>query len=165
MKHRFLSEMKLILTTLILLCAALAHAQSVTLSWDPSPSAGVTHYRIYFGSSSRNYSGVTDAGLALQQTVVLPHSGRWFFAATAVDANGGESDFSNEVQWEAKPASPVLHGETLVRLSPVIECSTNLVDWQSVVGEPSWFRATNQMEFFTTRRLLIEHVVLADGPP
>jgi len=157
--------MKCVLTILLLMCATLAHAQSVTLSWDPSPTPNVVCYRIYFGTSSRNYSGVTDAGLALKQTVVLPHSGRWFFAATAVDANGCESDFSNEVQWQAKPAPPGLHGETWVRLSPVIECSTNLVDWQSAVGEPTWIRATNQMEFFATRRLLIERVVLADGPP
>ena len=153
------------LTTLILLCATLVHAQSVTLSWDPSPARDVVSYRIYFGTSSRSYTCVTNASLVLKQTVVLPHTGRWFFAATAVDANGCESDFSNEVEWEAKPAPPGLRGETWVRLSPVIECSTNLVDWQSVVGEPTWFRATNQMEFFATRRLLIERVVLADGPP
>ena len=140
------------------------HAQSVTLSWDPSPTPNVTHYRIYFGTSSRNYSSVTDAGLALKQTVVLPHSGRWFFAATVVDANGGESDFSNEVVWEAKPSPPTLHGETWVKLSPVIECSTNLVNWHGVVGEPTWFRATNRQEFFATRRLLIERIQVVDQP-
>jgi hypothetical protein len=156
--------MKCILTILILASVTTMHAQSVKLSWDPSPSPDVTHYRIYFGTSSRNYTGVTNACLALKQMVVLPHTGRWFFAATAVDANGCESDFSNEVVWEAKPAPPVLHGETWVRLSPVIEYSTNLVDWQSVAGEPTWFRATNEMEFFITRRLLIESVVLVDGP-
>jgi len=156
--------MKCILTILILLCAAMTHAQSVALSWDASPSPDVTHYRIYFGTSSRNYTCVTNAGLALKQVVTLPHTGRWFFAATAVDANGCESDFSNEVVWEAKPAPPVLHGETWVRLSPVIECSTNLANWQSVVGEPTWFRATNQMEFFATRRLFIERVQLVKQP-
>ena len=87
--------MKSLLTVLILLCATMARAQSVTLAWDPSPSPGVSGYRLWYGSSPGNYAFVTNAGLACTQTVVLPHPGRWFFAATAVSTNGIESDFSN----------------------------------------------------------------------
>ena len=154
----FKSQMKWLLKILILFCAAVVHAQSVTLSWDASPARDVVGYRIYFGTSSRNYTCVTNVGLALKQVVTLPHSGRWFFAATAVDANGCESDFSNEVMWEARPAPPVLHGEPWVKLSPVIERSTNLVDWSPFTGQPTWVRATNGQEFFITRRLEIERV-------
>jgi len=157
--------MKSSFPALILLAVALCSAQSVRLTWSASPSPGVTVYRIYYGTNSGVYPFVTNCGLVLTQTVMLPHRGRWFFAATSGDDDGFESDFSNEVVWEAKPAPPAMHGETWVRLSPVIECSTNLADWQSVVGEPTWFRATNDMEFFATRRLLIERVVLVDGPP
>ena len=67
------------------------------------------------------------------------------------------------VNRQARPAPPVLHGEAWVRLTPVIDCSTNLMEWRSVAGVPTWFCATNQMEFFTTRRLLIERAALADG--
>ena len=148
--------MKCGLTILIFVWAALVQAQSVTLGWNPSPSPGVCDYRIYYGPSSRAYPFVTNCGLKLKQTVALPHTGRWFFAATVTDTNGVESDFSNEVEWEARPAPPVLHGEAWVRLTPVIECSTNLMEWRSVAGAPTWFRATNSQEFFTTRRLLIE---------
>ena len=156
--------MKPLLTTLILAWAALVHAQHVTLAWDASPSPEVTNYRIYFGTNSRSYSFVTNAGLVLTQKVVLPHTGRWFFAATAMDSNGLESAFSNEVQWEAKPAPPVLRGETWVRLTPVIERSTNLVNWWSCAGDATWIAATNQMEFFATRRLLIERVQRVNQP-
>jgi hypothetical protein len=107
---------------------------------------------------------VTNAGLVQTQQVILPHTGRWFFAATALDTNGVESDFSNEVQWEAKPAPPVLRGETWVRLSPVIQRSTNLVDWSPFVGAPTWIAATNPAEFFATERLLIERAQLATEP-
>ena len=155
--------MKCVLTTLILILAALAEAQSVTLAWNPSPSPGVCDYRLYFGTSSRAYPFVTNCGLVRTQTVALPHTGRWFFAATVTDTNGIESDFSNEVEWEARPAPPFLRGETWVRLTPIIQCSTNLVDWRSVAGAPTWFRATNSQEFFTTGRLLIERAALADG--
>jgi hypothetical protein len=136
----------------------LARGETVTLAWDASASTNVAGYRVYYGTNSRAYFGVTNAGLVLTQTVVLPHSGRWFFAATAYDTNGLESDFSSEVQWESKPLPPAVHGEALVRLTPVIERSTNLVDWVSTAGEATFFSATNAAEFFRTRRLVIERV-------
>ena len=110
--------------------------------------AGGPGYRIYFGTNTRNYQFVTNAGLVLTQSVVLPHGGRWFFAATAVDTNGLESDFSNEVQWESKPVAPVMTGEPWVRLLPELGQSTNQVDWGSLKGEATWFPATNGTELF-----------------
>ena len=156
--------MKRLVTILILLSATLVHAQKVRLAWDASPSPDVVSYRIHFGTNAGNYSFVTNVGLVRTQTVVVPHTGRWFFAATAVDANGVESDFSNQVQWEAKPVAPVVQSETWVRLTPVIERSTNLVSWQNFEGEATWIAATNTMEFFATRRLLIERVQKVSEP-
>ena len=156
--------MKPLLTTLILAWAALVHAQHVTLAWDASPSPEVTGYRIYFGTNAGNYPFATNASLVLTQTVILPHTGRWFFAATAVDASGLESDFSNEAEWDSKPVAPVVRSETWVRLTPVIERSTNLVNWGSFTGEATWVAATNPMEFFATRRLLIERVQRVTEP-
>jgi hypothetical protein len=150
--------MKWWLAIALLGCVLAGRAQSVTLAWNASPSPEVTGYRVYYGTNSRSYSVVTNAGMVLTQAVVLPHLGRWFFAATAHDALGLESEFSNEVEWEARPGSPVVQGERVVRLSPVIERSTNQVDWVSVTGAPTFFAATNEMEFFTSRRLLIEKV-------
>ena len=156
--------MKRLLTILILFSATLVHAQKVRLAWEASPSPDVVGYRIHFGTNGASYSFVTNVGLVRTQTVVVPHTGRWFFAATAVDANGVESPFSNQVQWEAKPVAPVVHGETWVRLIPVIERSTNLVSWKTFDGEATWIAATNTMEFFTTRRLLIERLQRVSGP-
>jgi hypothetical protein len=150
--------MKTTAALLILLTAVLGRAQTVTLAWDASPSAGVVDYRIHFGTNAGNYAFVTNAGLTLTQTVGLPHPGRWFFAATAVAGNGLESEFSNVVEWEAKPAPPLMNGETWVRLLPVIERSTNGVDWLSITGAPTFLAATNAAEGFLTRRLVIERV-------
>ena len=146
------------LLAVALAVAGLTRGQTVTLAWDASPSAAVAGYRVYWGTNSRAYFCVTNAGPLLTQAVVLPHGGRWFFAATAYDTNGLESDFSSEVQWESKPLPPAVHGEALVRLTPVIERSTNLVDWVSTAGEATFFSATNAAEFFRTRRLVIERV-------
>jgi hypothetical protein len=146
--------------TVFLAWAATADAQRVTLAWDASPSAAVAGYRVYWGTNARAYCCLTNAGLALTQAVVLPHGGRWFFAATAYDTNGLESDFSNEVSWESKPTPPVMAGETWVRLAPVFGRSTNLVAWGVVTGTPSWFPATNRAEFFRVNRLLMERVMV-----
>jgi len=150
--------MKWFWTTVLVAWASAAGAQQVTLAWDASASTNVAGYRVYWGTNSRAYFGVTNAGLGLTQAVLLPHRGRWFFAATAYDTNGLESDFSSEVQWESKPVAPVVQGEAVVRLTPVIERSTNQVDWVSTPGEATFFPATNAVEFFRTRRLVIERV-------
>jgi len=148
--------MKQFFTVMLLVWAGGLNAQSVTVAWDASPSASIAGYRVYYGTNSRAYGFVTNAGLVQTQWVTLPHSGRWFFAATAYDTIGLESDFSDEVQWEAKPVAPALHGEAFVRLVPVIERSTNQVDWSSLTGAPTYLAATNRTEFFRAQRLMVE---------
>ncbi len=152
--------MKWLWTMLMLACAAATGAERLTLAWDPSPSAEVAGYRVYWGTNSRAYSWVTNAGLVLAQSVVLPFRGRWFFAATAYSTNGLESDFSSEVSWESKPLPPAMAGESWVRVAPVFARSTNLGSWGSVTGEATWFPATNRVEFFRVNRLLMERVMV-----
>ena len=152
--------MKLFWTALMTAWAVAAGAQQVTLAWDASASSAVAGYRLYYGTNTRSYQFVTNSGLMLTQAVVLPHRGRWFFAATAYDTNGLESDFSNEVSWESKPTAPVMAGKAWVRLTPVFGRSTNLAAWGSVTGEATWFPATNRAEFFRVNRLLMERVMV-----
>lgn len=156
--------MKRWLTMLMVLSVVTARAQTVALAWDASPSPGVVGYRIYFGTNAGQYVLTADVGAALAATVRLPHPGRWFFTATAVDGSGLESNFSNVVEWVAKPTPPVLHGETWVRLTPVLERSTNLVAWTEFAGEATWMQATNVMEFFRLQRLGIERVQRVSEP-
>ena len=49
--------------------AGLARGETVTLAWDASVSTNVAGYRVYWGTNSRAYFGVTNAGLVLTQTV------------------------------------------------------------------------------------------------
>jgi hypothetical protein len=156
--------MKWFWTIVLLGWAATAGAQRLTLAWDASPCGCAANYRLYYGTNTRSYQFVTNTSLALTQAVVLPHGGRWFFAATVVSTNGLESDFSNEVSWESKPTPPVMAGETWARVTPVLEQSTNLATWGSVTGEATWFPATNSAEFFRARGLLIERVQRVMAP-
>jgi len=92
---------------LLALSLVTASAASVTLAWDASPSPEVTGYKIYFGPSSRNYTNVINVGNVLVATVTnLSTGGTYFFAATAYDGGGLESDFSNEVSYTVPVPGP-----------------------------------------------------------
>ena len=83
---------------------------SVTLAWDASPGTNViTNYNIYYGPASATYTNVQAAGTNQTLTVSnLVRGGTYYFAATAVDKNGLESDYSTEVSTVTKtqPAPP-----------------------------------------------------------
>jgi hypothetical protein len=158
------TQMKWVWTVLAVAWGAAGAAQTVTLAWDASPEGEVAGYRIYYGTNSRAYGLVTNAGLVRTQSVVLPHGGRWFFAATAYTTSGVESGFSDEVVWESAPTPPVVAGESWVRLTPLLARSTNLVTWGSVTGAPTWWPATNRAEFFGVSGLLIERVKRVTTP-
>lgn len=83
---------------LLLLSSSLMAAPQAILVWSPSPSEGVTGYKVYIGESSRYYSIIRDAGLMLDYFVRDLVVGKtYYFAVTAYDAEGNESDYSNEV--------------------------------------------------------------------
>lgn len=77
----------------------------VTLSWqapdenvDGTPLDDLAGYRIYYGTGSRDYSdevAIGSSGITSQD--VLLASGSYYFAMTALDADGNESAYSNEV--------------------------------------------------------------------
>ncbi|MBD1400918.1 fibronectin type III domain-containing protein [Pelovirga terrestris] len=101
---RILSFYLLLVLFLIMGCSSVAWAKTVTLAWDPSPSA-VSGYKVYYqvGSDSLSKTGeagtvVVDVGSVLTYSLShLNDAEDYYFAVTAYDANGQESDFSNHV--------------------------------------------------------------------
>ena len=73
-------------------------AGTVTLIWDPSSGTNViANYKVYYGSASRAYTNVISVGTATTLSVSNLVAGTtYYFAATAVDAYGLESDYSTE---------------------------------------------------------------------
>jgi hypothetical protein len=140
-------------------------ASAVTLAWQASPDATVTGYKLYYGVASGVYTNSVNVGTNLTCRLTnLVLGVTYYFVVTAYNAAGLESLPSNEVSWFARLAAPVMRGEPWVRLTPVIEHSTDLLAWESFEGEPTWLPATNAMEFFATRRLLIEPVQRVSEP-
>ena len=77
---------------------------SVTLDWDApttrndgSPLADLSGYVIRYGSSPRAYTSATPIGPSPTYTIRDLASGTHYFAVTALDSGGSESELSNEV--------------------------------------------------------------------
>ncbi|HSY17865.1 MAG TPA: fibronectin type III domain-containing protein [Candidatus Acidoferrales bacterium] len=99
----------------VLLCHALmlfiqlpVHAsQSVALTWNPSAATNVAGYKIYFGTTSHNYSATNTAGLTTNATISgLAEGSTYYFSAASYDSAGNQSTNSTEVSY-AVPASLV----------------------------------------------------------
>jgi hypothetical protein len=94
---------------------SLLAATSVTLAWNPSAGANIAGYKIYYGAASLTYTNTTDVGNLTNATVGNLISGAtYFFAATAYDASGLESDYSTEVAYTNLAVVP----PTIVLSSP-----------------------------------------------
>ncbi len=82
--------------------SCIAHAKTVTLSWDASPSSDVAGYKLYAGSDAEVSTLVLgspiDVGNVLTYTLTdVDGAENQYFAVTAYDADGNESGFSNIV--------------------------------------------------------------------
>src|SRR5678815_1906487 len=67
-------------------------AQSVTLAWNPNSETNLAGYKLYYGTSSRNYSGYVPVGSATTTSTVpnLQDGLTYFFAVTAYCTDGME---------------------------------------------------------------------------
>jgi len=81
-----------------------AHSAQVTLAWDPNAESDLAGYKIYDGSSSHGYQFSIDVGNKTTCTLSNLEDGRtYYFAATAYDTSGYESEYSSEVVYNALP--------------------------------------------------------------
>ena len=91
---------------------------SVTLAWNPSISTNVAGYKIYYGLASGVYNNTISVGSSTNVTVTgLVEGTTYYFAATAVDALGVESQFSNETSYSVPTNSTPTAPPTLNTLT------------------------------------------------
>lgn len=88
--------------------------RSVSFAWDRSAETNVVDYRIYYGGASRTYTNMVSTGNATSVTIGnLAEGVTYYFAATAYDIFGLESDFSGEISYLVPMAA-----EVQVRVAP-----------------------------------------------
>jgi hypothetical protein len=107
----------------------MAGAAALTLVWDPNSETNLAGYKVYWGAAPREYPNVANVGNVTNYTATnLAHSRIYYFAATAYNTNGVESDFSEEV----------------MAATPGIRLLTNTVQRASSPGGP-WTNVAMQV--------------------
>ena len=116
-------------------------ASGVGLMWNPSPDVEVTGYKIYWGTSSHNYSNALDVGNVTNVVISNTNfilNGVYYFAATAYDTNT-ESDFSNEVMWTNTPLNITYVGVRVDYGVSLTSINSQQVMVMSVTNQPGYF--------------------------
>ena len=87
-------------------------AATVNLAWAPSTGPNVAGYRIYYGTSSRNYSTTVNVGNSTSCSLSgLTAGKKYYFAATAYNSSNAESGYSSEISYTV-PASSTSSSST-----------------------------------------------------
>jgi len=89
----------------LIILKSFVFAGDAVLFWDPpttnadgTPLTDLAGYKLYYGTTSGNYSNSIDVGnVTTFQINNLTDGLTYYFAATAYDTSGNESSFSNEV--------------------------------------------------------------------
>lgn len=131
--------------------ASAAFATSVTLSWDPpttnvdgTPLTDLSGYKIYYGTSSGNYSQSSDAGNSTSYQVNnLSGGATYYFVVTAYNSTGIESSFSNEVSTTIQSVDT-----TPPQISGIF--ANNITDTGAVINWTTDEPADTQVEYGTT---------------
>jgi fermentation-respiration switch protein FrsA (DUF1100 family) len=122
----------LLAITALLMFGGVCGAADVTLEWDPNSEQDLAGYKIYYGYTPRPqgatradnpYPHVVDVGAVTAYTIAGLADGAWCFAATAYNASGAESEFSNEICTAINSTPPAVPAVRLKRISV-----TNTVD-------------------------------------
>ena len=77
------------------LCSSIA--RSIRVSWEPNVEVDIEGYYVYFGTESGNYSEHIWVGNNTTHDYMTNTFGTLYFAVTALNAQGAESDFSQEI--------------------------------------------------------------------
>ncbi len=109
----------LVLLILLFSFSIFAADRTYTLTWDPNSESDLSHYVVYWGTSSGVYlQNSGNIGKVTTYKLTLPEERVYYIAVTAVDDSGLESDYSNEVNTNRLKAPTI-------RFMINIEVSTN----------------------------------------
>lgn len=87
-----------VIVFLLLSTGKFVYSQGVLVSWQANPEPDIAGYFVHYGPESKSYHYRVPAGDSTEYILKsLPDSGVVYFAVTAVDEWGNESEFSDEV--------------------------------------------------------------------
>jgi fibronectin type 3 domain-containing protein len=112
----------LILVFTLVLCQSALAAQ-IKLAWDANTESDLAGYKVYYGTSSKSFSGSVDVGNVTSYTLTgLTQGQTYYVAVTAHNTSGSESSYSSEVSGVAtEPTLPVSETPPTVSTTPTSE--------------------------------------------
>lgn len=111
---------------------------SIGLQWEPSPDDDVAAYNIYYGTESRAYLNLFQAGNNTNCVITgLVGGVTYYFAATAVDTFGMESDFSDELVDTPEFLLDISFAFNQTVTNLTLQSSPDLIQWQNVDAVPT----------------------------
>jgi hypothetical protein len=120
---------------LALLISVWARAEQATLAWDANTESDLAGYKLHYGTASNSYSVHIDVNNVTTYTVAGLTAGQtYYFAATAYDASGNESGYSNQVSYSVAapngaPSTPAIpSGASSALVNTAITFSTSATD-------------------------------------
>jgi hypothetical protein len=120
---------------LALLISVWARAEQATLAWDANTESDLAGYKLHYGTASNSYSVHIDVNNVTTYTVAGLTAGQtYYFAATAYDASGNESGYSNSVSYavpspNGAPSTPAIPtGASSALVNTAITFSTSATD-------------------------------------
>jgi hypothetical protein len=136
-----------------------AKGAGVSLGWGTSDDTNVVAYNIYYGTTSGDYTNEVSVGNVSDVTISnLTLGTTYYFAATAVDAQGDESGFSAETAYTV-PGTLALSaglnpGDPMTINFPVapghwyeVQASVDLQTWTTIYQTD--VESANDMEQFS----------------
>jgi hypothetical protein len=75
-----------------------AQTTDVTLKWSPNPEDNIAGYNVYYGRISGDYARIETVGES-SATITVRGTKTVYFAVTAFNTDGLESDLSDEVHY------------------------------------------------------------------
>jgi type IV pilus assembly protein PilY1 len=107
MKHKKSILALLILVFTLVLCQSALAAQ-IKLAWDANTESDLAGYKVYYGTSSKSYTGSVDVGNVTSYTLTGLQGGQtYYITITAYNSSGSESGYSGEVSGVATETAPV----------------------------------------------------------
>ena len=114
---------------------------TVALRWEPNIETNLVGYFVKYGGATTNYTNSVWVGNTNNVSIAVSGTNTLFFAVTAVNSDGLESDPSNEVSAlpRRKPSQP-----KAIRTAYM----TFPVEWTSDMANGPWVIATNFTTFY-----------------
>lgn len=129
-------------------------SSAVVIGWNQSSDTNVVGYKLYYGTTSQDYSNVVVLGNVTNATIsgISPGT-KYFFAATTYTLAGEESAYSGEVSYTVPMSENILTAATYAASSHqfsfavngssgsqyVVEASTNLITWIPLITNSAPF--------------------------